>query len=227
MLELAASKIAAVALAAGLIGLAATFVDRQGSAGNAFQTLQMDDGHSFEMARYEVTRGEWQACHDAGGCGLAAPQGDDKLPMTGVNAFDVAEYIGWINHKMGGGYRLPSQAEWQVAARDMPKPVYKKLFSDPRLAWAADYNAMPSVPRKLRPSGGFGTFGNGIYDLSGNVWEWTSTCGTAGVEAERCPGFVVEGQHAAVISVFVRDPASGGCSSGTPPAHVGFRLVRD
>ena len=44
---------------------------------------------------------------------------------------------------------------------------------------------------------------------------------------DRCPAFVAQGLHEAVISVFIRDPATGGCASGVPPPHVGFRLVSD
>ena len=43
--------------------------------------------------------------------------------------------------------------------------------------------------------------------------------------AARCPAYRVEGLHQSVLSVFVRDPASGGCAAGAPPANVSFRLV--
>jgi formylglycine-generating enzyme required for sulfatase activity len=217
--------VSVAAVAAGLLLPAATPGSPDRDAG--LVQLAMPDGGSLQVSRFEVTRGEWQACHAAGGCSLAAPESGASLPMTGVNFFDAQEYLAWINAQTGGRYRLPTKAEWQAFAQELPQPAYKKLFSDPRLAWAADYNAMPAVPTRLRPSGGFGTFRNGLSDLAGNVWEWTASCASPGFEMADCPAPVVEGQHEAAVSVFIRDPATGGCAAGTPPAHLGFRLVRD
>lgn len=95
------------------------------------------------------------------------------------------------------------------------------------MAWAADYGSMPAISGVIRPSGGFGALPNGISDLTGNVWEWTATCAKDGFDPSRCPAYKVEGQHETALSIFVRDPFSGGCAAGTPPNHVGFRLVSD
>jgi formylglycine-generating enzyme required for sulfatase activity len=71
--------------------------------------------------------------------------------------------------------------------------------------------------------------------MAGNVWEWTQTChrrvwvdaaGTILSEMPACSIRVLDGQHRAPMSVFVRDAKSGGCSVGTPPTNFGFRLVR-
>jgi formylglycine-generating enzyme required for sulfatase activity len=86
---------------------------------------------------------------------------------------------------------------------------------------------MRAVPTQVEPSGGFGALTNGIQDLGGSVWEWTSTCAVGDADDERCPAYVAQGLHQAVISIFIRDPAAGGCTSGVPPPHVGFRLVSD
>ena len=76
-----------------------------------------------------------------------------------------------------------------------------------------------------------------MEDFGGNVWEWTSTCyvrasftaDRVAVEAvtENCGVHVLEGLHRAYMSNFIRDGKSGGCAVGTPPEHLGFRLVRD
>lgn len=193
-----------------------------------FRPVAMPDGTTLQVMAREVTRREWKACAEARACDdltgpIAASQPD--VPMTGVNRFDVEAYLAWANAQGSRDYRLPTAAEWQVIARERPKTHYKKLFDDPRMAWAANYGAMPTISGVIRPSGGFGTFANGISDLAGNVWEWTDTCAKGGFDPGRCPAYTVEGLHETALPVFVRDPFSGGCAAGTPPNHVGFRLV--
>jgi len=193
-----------------------------------FRPVAMADGATLQVMTREVTKREWKACADAGACegltGAISPSEPD-MPMTGVNRFDVEAYLAWTNGKGGAEVRLPTADEWKVIAAALPRKSYRKLFEDPRMAWAADYGSMPAISGVLRPSGGFGTLPNGIADLSGNVWEWTATCARDGFDPDRCPAYKVEGQHETALSVFVRDPFSGGCAAGTPPNHVGFRLV--
>ncbi|NJM30197.1 MAG: formylglycine-generating enzyme family protein, partial [Rhizobiales bacterium] len=161
-------KTAAVAIAAGLLGLAAIFQ----ASGPDMRAIAVVDGKTILMSRTEVTRGEWQACVDDDRCASLPAfqkQAGHNYPMTGISYFDAMDYVSWLNETTGDTFRLPTAEEWQLAAKELPKPVRKKLFDDPRLAWAAEYGAMPNVPRTLRESGEFGTFSNGIADLGGNV----------------------------------------------------------
>ncbi len=229
MLTLAALKWASAA-AAGLAGLAAVGLQghlRPEPGDPSMRPVTLNDGSRLRVAVREVTRREWQACVRAGACDAIAgpelPSGRD-VPMTGVNHVDAEAYIAWRNAAEGARYRLPSAAEWNAIAAALPRKPYKKLFDDPRLAWAADYGSMKKVSAVVRPSGSFGTLANGISDLDGNVWEWTSSC-APNADPERCPAYMAEGQHEAVLPLFVRNPASGGCAAGVPPANVGFRLV--
>lgn len=217
--------------AAGLSGLAvAAFVGMHAPALDdvRFRPVAVAEGTRLQVMVREVSRREWKACADAGACaqltGRIDPAEPD-MPMTGVNRFDVEAYLAWTNAQERRDVRLPTAAEWQAIAAGLPRPGHRKLFDDPRMAWAADYGAMPAISGVIRPSGGFGALPNGIKDLSGNVWEWTDTCARDGLEPGRCPAYKVEGQHETALSVFVRDPFSGGCAAGTPPNHVGFRLV--
>lgn len=186
----------------------------------------------FRAARYEVTWAQWKACYDDGGCsflpkpGVAGAAG--RFPVTGVSARDVREYVTWLRQTAGKTYRLPTLAEWNEVAAGAIAAAAPPLFSDPRLAWAADYNRTAPVDSKVKESGAFGATKHGISDVDGNVWEWTATCAVAEFDSESsgfCPAFVVAGRHETSMSIFVRDPAVGGCAVGVPPANLGFRLV--
>ena len=231
MLPVAFIKTASVM--AGLGGLAiAAFLHFTAApnGGPVLLPVSTPTGKTLLVAVHEVTRRDWQACVADGVC-EALPQevmtSAENMPMTGVNHLDAEAYLQWLNASAGRRYRLPTSVEWEAIAAELPRKPFKKLFDDPRLAWAADYGSMETVSAVVRPSGSYGTFSNGIADLGGNVWEWTSTCTLKGAEPERCPAYLAEGLHQAAVSVFVRDPASGGCALGTPPANIGFRLVAD
>ncbi len=193
-----------------------------------FRPVLLAGGSALRVAPREVTRREWQACVSEGACeamGQPPRPGEADMPMTGVNHLDAEAYVAWISARDGRSYRLPTAAEWNEIAADLPRKPYRKLFTDPRLAWAADYGSMEKVSAVLKPSGSFGALQNGIADLGGNVWEWTSTCAMEGAAPDRCPAYRVEGLHETVMSIFVRNPANGGCAVGAPPANIGFRLV--
>jgi formylglycine-generating enzyme required for sulfatase activity len=231
---LASGRTLAAAMA-GLAGLAILLAwagpPRALHDDSQFVTVTLATGRKLAVARLEVTYREWKACHDGGGCAFLPPgrrSATGDFPVTGVNRFDVAQYLAWVNAETGRRYRLPTAEDWNALA-DGPsrRPRAKKLFDDPRLAWAADYGAMEQVPATVRSSGGFGANRRGIADLSGNVWEWTATCAAQDRDDRNCPAYLVEGLHETALSVFIRDPAAGGCAVGTPPANIGFRLVEE
>lgn len=199
------------------------------------QTVSLQDGRSLRVQTREVTVSEWQACHDAGACDLdfAHLRKDIDYPATGLSYPDAMQFAAWINSQTQVIWRLPSAAEWvELSAEVMPdKPA--PIFTDPSLTWASTYLTEASrTGRALRPSGSFSTTSSGITDLDGNVWEWTRDCyagsdGQAPMDPNRCPAFIMGGEHEAVMSYLVRDPARGGCAVGAPPAHLGMRLVSD
>ena len=129
---------------------------------------------------------------------------------------------------------LPKAIEWQDLAAEVMPETPDPIFTDPSLTWASAYlTTANQTSRALRPSGAFNVTSAGIEDLDGNVWEWTQDC-YAGASAQgksiapdRCPAFIIGGEHEAVMSYLVRDPARGGCAVGAPPAHLGMRLVSD
>ncbi len=188
----------------------------------------LNTGHGLSVMRYEVTIAQWNACYSEGGCSYQPSRGpgakDDNYPVTGVGALDAHEFVAWAQKRIDPALRLPTLEEWYSVSGIAPIRL-EKIFTDPRLAWAATYGSEGKVDPTLRKSGGFGSGPVGLADMKGNVWEWTATC-VATISFERCPAFYVAGEHETRIPVYVRDPESGGCATGTPPAYLGLRLVR-
>lgn len=195
-------------------------------------TLKDGGGQTLLVSRYEVTVASWRQCYRDGGCDHMpdSPAGSDDVPVTAINYIDVGKYLEWANARSRRVLRLPTIAEWRAINPTRAVRAPKLRFTDPRLAWAANYGQKKAPSGPPRPSGSFSVTSSGIADLDGNVWEWTSSCIKSGFESateNRCPAFVVAGEHEATVSLFVRDPGSGGCAAGAPPTHLGFRLVSD
>ncbi|WP_417268193.1 formylglycine-generating enzyme family protein [Celeribacter baekdonensis] len=200
----------------------------------AEHAVDLPDGHQIFVQKYEVTVADWNMCHADGACDLALrpPPGTDAkdTPATGLNFVDVTQYLAWINPHARHIFRLPTTEEWAFMAKGVLPEEHDPIFTDPDLTWASAYLTEGLTPRRLRPRGSFSTSAEGIVDLDGSVWEWTQDCyaGDAGqVDLSRCPAFFVGGEHVAAIPYLVRDPARGGCAVGSPPAHLGLRLVTD
>lgn len=199
------------------------------------EIVTLQDGRKLRVQTREVTVSEWQACHDDKACELnfASKVKDVDYPATGLSYPDAMQYVVWVNRQTRGDWRLPSSAEWAELSSEVMPEQPDPIFTDPALTWASTYLIEANrTGRNLRPSGAFSTTSGGIADLDGNVWEWTQDCyaGSDGQEPfdiDRCPAFIMGGEHEAVMSYLVRDPARGGCAVGAPPAHLGMRLVSD
>lgn len=201
----------------------------------AEQPVLMPNGVKLYVQKYEVSVAEWNACHDAGACHLelrvTGNKTEAEMPATGLSYVDVNEYLAWINIQTGLEFRLPRIAEWEFMAAEVLPETPDPIFTDPELTWASAYLMEPQTKRTLRPIGTFASTSQGIVDLNGSVWEWTQDCYAGAtvqkISSDRCPAFFVGGEHVAAMSFLVRDPARGGCAVGTPPAHLGMRLVSE
>ncbi|MGI1662539.1 formylglycine-generating enzyme family protein [Palleronia sp. KMU-117] len=200
----------------------------------AERAVVMPDGSPVYVQKFEVTVTEWNRCEDDGACYLGLRAGPDQnpatTPATGLSYVDVQQYVAWINKRSRHAFRLPTAEEWEVMAAPVLPEKSDPLFTDPSLTWASSYLVEGVAPRALKAQGSFSTSPEGIADLDGSVWEWTMECYdglAAGTPPDRCPAFFVGGEHLAAMSYLVRDPARGGCAVGTPPAHLGMRLVSD
>lgn len=159
-------------------------------------------------------------------------------PAIEVSWHDANAYAGWLSRKTGDHYRLPTDEEWAFAAGSQFSgdglPVDD---NDPSKRWIASYERESDRGADDTETRAFGSFGaneNGLLDVGGNVWEWTSTCFLRNVlddadnivsKSPNCGVRVAEGQHRAYVTDFVRDVRAGGCAVGIPPSNLGFRLV--
>jgi len=126
---------------------------------------------SFEMAKYPVTVGEWRACVQAAACELK-PKGNDQAPMTNVSYTDAMQYVSWLSQRAGRPYRLPSEAEWEYAARG---------GTTTRYWWGNNMNTGVAVCRGCGSEGqpqrvGLNTLNPFGLEINGGVMEWVSDC---------------------------------------------------
>jgi sulfatase modifying factor 1 len=126
--------------------------------------------NDFYMGKYEVTQEQWEKLM---GSNPSNFKDNDKNPVECVSWNDAQHFIDRLNNQSGRKYRLPTEAEWEYAARSGGK---KEKFSGTsaadelgEYAWYS-YNAggKPHPVGRGRPNG------LGFYDMSGNVWEWCS-----------------------------------------------------
>jgi formylglycine-generating enzyme required for sulfatase activity len=197
-------------------------------------------GHVKIMQR-QVTAGEYARCAEDGGCPrIANASAIADRPMVGTSWRDATAYAEWMTRRTGLLHRLPTDEEWAFAAGekasdDALAPVDP---ADPAQAWIARYETEASRARPgaldPQPVGSFGRNRNGLDDIGGNVWEWTNSCflrvslqpsGAMEVINTNCGVRVVQGAHRTYMTDFIRDPRTGGCAAGVPPANLGFRLV--
>jgi len=195
---------------------------------------------------HQVTAADYRRCVDDQACPRPADQtARADLPVVNVSARDAEIYAAWLSEKIGVTYRLPTDEEWAFAAGgrfgDDSIRVEQETTSDPAQRWLARYEQEAArqepVDKAPRPLGSFGVNERGLSDMAGNVWGLTSYCFVrqaldradlaSGAPVVNCGVRVVEGRHRTYVTDFVRDAHAGGCAVGTPPANLGFRLVRD
>jgi formylglycine-generating enzyme required for sulfatase activity len=194
------------------------------------------------IMKHQVSSADYQHCVEDGAC-RALDRGvvvAADRPAVQVSWHDANGYARWLSRKTGETYSLPTDEEWAFAAGSKFKDDGVAIDeNDPSKRWIARYEReadRPSLNPGTRTFGSFGSNENGLQDVGGNVWEWTASCfvrhvlddaGNVVSKSSNCGVRVVEGQHRAYVTDFIRDARAGGCAVGVPPDNLGFRLVRE
>lgn len=122
---------------------------------------------TFRISKYTVTQGEWMVLM---GHNPSHFRGDSSLPVENVSWEDAEFFIAHLNSMTSGGYRLPTEAEWEYAARGgrLTRGFRYSGSNNPgEVAWTSRNSEGRTHPvGKLKPNE------LGLYDMSGNVCEW-------------------------------------------------------
>ena len=195
---------------------------------------------AFSMGKYEVTFAQWDACVADGGCGGYRPGdsgwGRGNRPVINVSWDDIQLFIDWLNDKTGGKFRLPSEAEWEYAAR---------AGSTTKYSWGSSigsnrancYEGCGDRWEYTAPVGSFSANGWGLHDVHGNVWEWAEDCWNdsyAGSpsdgrawESGDCGRRVIRGGSWGGEPATLRSAGRYGFSRSLRDYFLGFRLAQD
>jgi len=247
-----------------------------GRAGDEGPRHQAEILRPFAIGRYEVTVAQFRRFVESsgyrtdaeidGGCyyfaggwesapgrDWRAPPGFDQEPdhpVVCVSFNDAVAYARWLAQQTGSGYRLPTEAEWEYAARagtDTSRPWGDDSDSACASANVADRTLKRRHPGDwpehrcvdghayTAPVGSFGANAFGLHDVIGNVWEWTCSGYSdhyAGVEEQCSVGVqsiprVFRGGSWYNFPAWARSAARSAFAPGFRAAILGFRVARD
>ena len=217
-------------------------------------------GYPLAVGVFEVTFAEWDACVRGGGCVGYRPDdqglGRGRRPVINVSWEDATRYVAWLSEQTGEDYRLPSEAEWEFAARAGTETAwywgedpteqcrYANGFDrDLAEELRAEEVRIRVVPAScadgydgVAPVGSFEPNGFGLHDVAGNVWEWTNDCWNesyAGAPADGsawtngyCVPRVVRGGSWNSPAGLLRSAFRDGIPRRDRGFNVGFRVAR-
>lgn len=188
----------------------------------------------FAMAKFPVSVQEWNACAAAKACGFTAT-GKDDAPVTNVSWSDAKQYAAWLAETTRKPYRLPSEAEWEYAARGGTQTRY--WWGDEFQPGMVNCKNCSDIPANEQPVkvGGFKPNPFGLFDMGGGVDQWVEDCwhrnyqgapadGSAWVENE-CPSHVIRSGSWRKDSNYARTSNRGNYDTNVRyPTH-GFRVA--
>ncbi|HBH35284.1 MAG TPA: hypothetical protein DDW45_02435 [Gammaproteobacteria bacterium] len=204
---------------------------------------------AFKMSKFEVTFRQWDACHADGGCTQNPDDqgwGRDDRPVINVSWNDAVAYAEWLSDRTGlkkpHRYRLPSEAEWEYAARAGTTTNYwwGDEFDQNGKVWANCAGcASKWDSSRTAPAGSFKRNPFDLYDTSGNVSEWGRDCFIDSYEGAPedatpletaedgvCSGRVLRGGSWDHDPQYLRSASRFGDRPDSRNNDIGFRLAR-
>ncbi|MDQ0473627.1 formylglycine-generating enzyme family protein [Labrys wisconsinensis] len=201
---------------------------------------------AFAVGRFAVTFDEWDACAAAGAC-PAKPDdrgfGRGRRPVIDVNWDEAKTYLAWLSRTAGRTYRLPTEAEREYFARAGTRTPF--WFG--RTISPAQANYKASIPYGSGPRGedstgtlpvdSFRPNRFGLYQVHGNIWEWTEDCykktyvevpaDGSPMREGKCDERVRRGGAWSDVPWFLRSGKRWNTKPFTGGPDIGFRVVRD
>ena len=208
---------------------------------------------AFMLGKHEVTFAQWDACVADGGCGRYRPDdegwGRGNRPVIHVSWDDIQLFIDWLNARTGGNFRLPTEAEWEYAARAGSSSTYHFGNSESELCrygnhadTSTDYSwrnksCSDGVGKRTAKVGRYQPNSYGLYDMHGNVWEWAQDCwndsyagaptdGSAWTSGD-CSRRVIRGGSWYNEPRALRSADRSGHTRSNRNSNIGFRLAQD
>lgn len=187
--------------------------------------------HAFAIGKTEVTQGQWKAIMGNNPSKFASC--GDNCPVEQVSWDDIQTFLEKFNAKTGKKYRLPSEAEWEYACRAGGQQEYCGSDTLDSVGW---YGGL------AKPAGNSGKTTNpvatkqpnawGLYDMSGNVWEWVEDVYHDSYKGAPTDGSAWQGDGALHVprgggwSYAQHAAKRGGSESDYRFSTIGFRLAR-
>ena len=206
--------------------------------------------YSFAVGAHEVTLAEWEACVNEGGCSSVPLDSQDgsatgKQPVTHVTWHEAQAYADWLSGRTGMDYRLPSESEWEYAARaNTTTPYYsgvavtsKQANFDGRYDWRVGSALTPNVYMgRTLEVGLLEANAFGLHDVHGNANEWTLDCYVSHYRGapedgrarhtDNCVRRAVRGGSWKDKPWDIRSARRHANGPGERSAQIGFRVVR-
>ena len=129
----------------------------------------------FAISKFPITIREWNACVAAKSC-TYVPTGKDDAPVANVSWTDAQEFVDWLSKVTKKTFRLPSEAEWEYAARGRTSTKFwwgDQLQADTANCKGCNEPYDASQPLKV---GSFKPNPFGLYDMGGNIHQWVTDC---------------------------------------------------
>ena len=224
--------------------------EEEGRDGNEGPQHEVSIERSFAVSRFSITFDDWDECHKLGGCPAASNSGWGRglQPVINVSWNDAKKYINWLSLMTGKEYRLLSEAEWEYSARAGTKKAYSFDENYPPSAKICEYAnfADKSLKKSNRTYQAFEICDDGkflpaivglykpnrfgLYDMHGNVSQWTEDCYTERYDQapskEGCERRVTRGGSWVNLPLDIRSASRFGNSADNGSNLTGFRIAR-